>query len=132
MSTDSSALNPKPIQLTCASFGDSIEVRSVDGQLEVFFVMHACTKLDRGYFCASHGVHAANLGNLMMHLESGGAHHVAIWCRTHRIYEAPTDAMVDVVNERAVAGWAELWSNVAMDTNGSTTDTRDGNDCGAD
>jgi hypothetical protein len=87
-----------PLELTWARFGDVVEPAGVDGRPEPYFVLHACPRVSKGFFCTTHRIHLVNLGNLAMHLEAGGRHHVAVWCSHDRLYEEP------MLEQRAAVG----------------------------
>ena len=75
-----------------AAFGDIVHAPSMTEQCEPHFVLHRCdTASAPSFYCETHQQRLANLGNLAIHIESGGEHVVAVWCRRHLTYESVGD-----------------------------------------
>lgn len=85
----------EPLELTWAGFSDVVRPSNIAGHREPHFVMHPCELVSKGYYCETHDLHLANIGNLVMHVEAGGRHHVVVWCSKHRMYEAPDAAQIE-------------------------------------
>lgn len=85
-----------PLVLTWARSGDVIAVaNTVSGFTGPMMVLSECGAVSYGYYCEPCRCHCANLANLIMHLDSGGAHHVALWCEKHRSYEEASVGQVE-------------------------------------
>jgi len=84
-----------PLELTWSLFGDVVHPLTVNNTREPHFVLHACDAVGKAYYCETHDQHLANVGNLVMHIEAGGAHRIAIWCPKHRVYEAPESSQIE-------------------------------------
>lgn len=90
------------LELTWAGYAAIVHPANIAGVREPNFVMHPCEARPKGYFCTTHDIHVANFGNLAMHVETGGAHHVAVWCPKHRVYEAPDAAQIERFRELSI------------------------------
>jgi hypothetical protein len=98
---------PGPLELSWAAFGDVIDAPAIDGRTEPYFVLHTCGLLvGKAFLCITCRRSLANLGQLEMHLEPGGRHHVVAWCPMHRTYEAPDPTQV---GHLGVSGPGGLW-----------------------
>ncbi len=80
----------EPLVVTWFRFGDVVESPGPNGRFESWFVLHNCGHATSAFFCATCRLYLANRGNLEIHLERGGAHRLAVWCPTDRLYEEPT------------------------------------------
>jgi len=88
---DDETVEVQPLELIGLGFGDIItrpDVLGPEGAVERYYVLSRCEKVGVGYFCETHQQPIANVGNLAMHIELGGTHRVAVWCPSHRVYEA--------------------------------------------
>ncbi len=84
-----------PLDLTWCTRGDIIDVVNEIAQTtEPIMVFSPCTLATKGYYCASCKRHIANIGNLLMHIEAGGVHRIAVWCQAHRLYEAAEQSQI--------------------------------------
>lgn len=82
--------------LTWVKRGEVITVvNEIANVSEATMVVSPCELRTKGYYCTTCAKNLANTGNLVMHLEAAGGHHVAVWCSTHRLYEAPGAEQVE-------------------------------------
>lgn len=87
----------RPLELTWARFGEILTVFDVvDAPM---FVWHRCGHPTVQWVCSTCNVTLYNAGQLEMHLEAGGAHHIATRCQRHGIEEgeAPTSFQLEAL-----------------------------------
>lgn len=69
---------------------------------EPFMVLARCEYRSVGYFCETCQTSLANVGELVLHLEAGGAHRVAVNCPKHGgLLEAVDPAQIEALQGRA-------------------------------
>lgn len=85
-----------PLVLTWAKPGDVVDVwQEIPQRFETVMVLTGCETIAKGYHCVSCSADMANVGNLVMHLEDGGTHHIVVWCPVHRVHEAASPEQVE-------------------------------------
>lgn len=87
------------IELTGAAPGETITVAAIDNRPEAWFCLSRCDYASVGYHCVSCKQALANVGQLTLHVETGGRHHVAVWCPKHRLFEAMPAAQVQAFQQ---------------------------------
>lgn len=83
-----------PLTIAWATRGELIDAPSLldSTGVEPYMILRRCNKasfLD-SFYCETHRCNLANVAQVEMHVQTGGAHRIAVWCNTHRLYEAVT------------------------------------------
>jgi hypothetical protein len=85
-----------PRVVTFARAGACVYVLNAAGRLDPMMVLTRC-RHEASLFCVSCQLAIANLGNLEMHVEAGGAHELIRWCKRHGCPEGPNPGDVERV-----------------------------------
>lgn len=88
-----------PMTLVAIPRGAVITIRELNRD-EPVMVLSPCERKGVGYFCASCGVHCANVGNVLLHREASPpdvSHGIVRWCPSCQKYEACDQAQMDAL-----------------------------------
>jgi hypothetical protein len=83
------------LQLTWCARGEVIDTEDCLGSVERQMIMSPCDHPTRSYSCVICRRQLANVGQILMHIEQGGAHRVASWWPAHRVFESAPQTQVE-------------------------------------